>query len=152
MGSSFKNLITSIKDIFNAYNFRKEMKTLEIMEDEEFQNLKLKTNWLGNVVYTQIDFSDQALAEHDYSVHDMVMSAMQPYISYFEKIGWADYLIPQVSNLTDEDNGDMTLSYLYLFVFVPKVFSFWKLLKLILALTGLGGIIYGIVWYIGTYM
>lgn len=152
MGTFFRNLITAIKDIFNAYKFRKEIKTLELLEDEDFRELNLKTNWLGNVVYTQIDFTDEALAERDYSVHDMVMAGMKPYIDFFEKIGWSEYLIPQVSNLTEEENGNMTLSYLYLFVFVPKVFSFWKLLKLILALTGIGGIIYGIVWYIGTYM
>lgn len=150
MKQFFKNFIIACKDILNAFSFKKHMKLLEAMEEEEFVKLDLHTNWLGNVVYTQINFTEKDLIDVDYSVHDMVMKGMNPYIDYFKKMGWAEYLIPQVSNLQEED--EMTLSYLYLFVFVPKVFTFWKLFKLLFSVAALTSGIWLLVWYIGTYM
>ena len=120
MKKFFVNLWISCLDIINAFKFRNEIKTLDIGDDEEFRALKLQTNWLGNVVYTQLDFTEKDLMDNDYSIHDMTLNAMKPYIEYFEELGWADYLIPQISNL-QEENGDMTLSYVYLFVFVLRV-------------------------------
>lgn len=147
----FKNFGIAIKDIYNAFKFRNEIKTLEVGEDEEFVKLNLHTNWLGNVAYTQLNFTEKDLIDNDYSIHDMTLKGIQPYVDYFEKLGWADYLIPQISNLQEED-GEITLSYIYLFVYMPKVFTFWKLFKLLLSIGALGGIIYSIIWYIGTYM
>lgn len=151
MKKFFNNFIIACKDIFNAFKFKKQMKLYELSEDDEFQKLNLHTNWLGNVVYTQINFTERDLVDVDYSVHDMVMKGMEPYIDYFKKINWAEYLIPQVSNLQEED-GEMTLSYIYLFMFIPKVFTFGKLIKLLLAIAIIVSAIWGGIWYIGTYM
>ena len=151
MKKFFVNLWVACLDIINAFKFRNEMKSLDIGDDEKFRALKLKTNWLGNVVYTQLDFTEKELIDNDYSIHDLTLNAMKPYIEFFEELGWADYLIPQVSNLQEED-GNMTLSYIYLFVFVPKVFTFWKIIKFLFSIAALTSGIWWLVWYIGTSM
>lgn len=147
----FSNFVIAIKDIINAVKFRSEMKTLEMLEDEEFTNLDLHTNWLGNVVYTQINFTDRELVDADYSIHTMVLKRMQNYVDFFNKHNWSEYLYPQVSNLQEED-GNITLTYMFLFVYKPIVFTFWKLIKFLLLVGAMGVSIYWLIWYIGTFM
>lgn len=151
MKKFFNNLVIAFKDIINAIKFRNEMKSLEMMEEEEFTNLDLHTNWLGNVVYTQVNFTDRELVDADYSIHNMVLKKMQKYVDFFNKHNWSEYLYPQVSNLQEED-GNITLTYMFLFVYKPIVFTFWKFIKFLLLLGGLGVGIYWLVWYIGTFM
>lgn len=147
----FSNFVIAIKDIINAVKFRSDMKTLEMLEDEEFTNLDLHTNWLGNVVYTQINFTDRELVDADYSIHTMVLKRMQKYVDFFNKHNWSEYLYPQVSNL-QEDDGNITLTYMFLFVYKPIVFTFWKLIKFLLLVGAMGVSIYWLIWYIGTFM
>lgn len=152
MKKFFINLSTSFMDIINAFKFKRQMKYLEISEDEEFKKLNLHTNWLGNVVYTQINFTEKDLMNVDYSVYDLAMEGIKPYVEYFDKNGWSEYLVPQISNIEDE-NGEMTLSYMYLFIYMPKVFTFWKMIKFLSFITILiFTIYYGIKWYIGMYI
>lgn len=151
MKKFFNNLVIAFKDIINAVKFRNEMKSLEMMEDEEFTNLDLHTNWLGNVVYTQVNFTDRELVDADYSIHNMVLKKMQKYVDFFNKHNWSEYLYPQISNLQEED-GNITLTYMFLFVYKPIVFTFWKLIKFLLLLSAMGVGIYWLIWYIGTFM
>lgn len=151
MKKFFKNFIIAVKDIINAFKFRNEMKTLELTDDEDFTKLDLHTNWLGNVVYTQVNFTDRELVDADYSIHDMVLKKMQVYVDFFNKHNWCEYLYPQVSNLQEED-GNITLTYIFLFIYKPIVFTFWKLIKFLLLIGGISTIIYYLIWYIGTYM
>lgn len=147
----FSNIVIAVKDIINAVKFRNHMKSLEMMEDEEFTNLDLHTNWLGNVVYTQINFTDRELVDADYSIHTMVLKRMQKYVDFFNKHNWSEYLYPQVSNLQEED-GNITLTYMFLFVYKPIVFTFWKFIKFLLLVGAMGVSIYWLIWYIGTFM
>lgn len=147
----FSNIVIAVKDIINAVKFRNHMKSLELMEDEEFTNLDLHTNWLGNVVYTQVNFTDRELVDADYSIHTMVLKKMQSYVDFFNKHSWSEYLYPQVSNL-QEDDGNITLTYMFLFVYKPIVFTFWKLIKFLIGLGILGTCIYYGIWYIGTFI
>lgn len=151
MGKIFRNIFIAIKDIINFFVFRREMKILDIGSDEEFKNLKLKRNWLGNVVYAQIDCSDRELVDADYSIYDLSMKKMQPYIDFFNKLKWSEYLVPEIANLQDED-GEITLSFLFLFVYRPIVFTFWKLIVFLMSLGLLSVLIYFVIWCIGTYM
>lgn len=151
MKKFFKNFIIAVKDIINAFKFRNEMKTLELADDEDFTKLDLHTNWLGNVVYTQVNFTDRELVDADYSIHDMVLKKMQVYVDFFNKHNWCEYLYPQVSNLQEED-GNITLTYIFLFIYKPIVFTFWKLIKFLLLIGGISTIIYYLIWYIGMYM
>lgn len=151
MKKFFKNFIIAVKDIINAFKFRNEMKTLELTDDEDFTKLDLHTNWLGNVVYTQVNFTDRELVDADYSIHDMVLKKMQVYVDFFSKHNWCEYLYPQVSNLQEED-GNITLTYIFLFIYKPIVFTFWKLIKFLLLIGGISTIIYYLIWYIGMYM
>ena len=151
MRKFFSNFVIAIKDIINAVKFRNEMKSLEMLDDEEFANLDLHTNWLGNVVYTQVNFTDRELVDADYSIHTMVLRKMQNYVDFFNKHNWSEYLYPQVSNLQEED-GNITLTYMFLFVYKPIVFTFWKLIKFLLLLGAMGVGIYWLIWYIGTFM
>ena len=151
MKKFFYNLFVAYKDIINAFKFRKEMKNKEKNLDSEFKELGLSVNWLGNVVYTQVNCTDRELVDADYSINDMVMKKLKPYVDYFGKLQWGEYLIPQVSNLQDE-TGEMTLSFLFLFVYEPIVFTFGKLFKLLLLMGVLGVSVWGIVQYIETFM
>lgn len=151
MKKFFSNIVIAFKDIINAVKFRNEMKSLEMMEDEEFTNLDLHTNWLGNVVYTQVNFTDRELVDADYSIHTMVLRKMKKYVDFFNKSNWSEYLYPQISNLQEED-GNITLTYMFLFVYKPIVFTFWKLIKFLLLLSAMGVGIYWLIWYIGTFM
>lgn len=147
----FKNFLIAIKDIINFFNFRREMKYLEMENDEKFKELKLKRNWLGNVIYAQVDCNDRELVDADYSIYDLTMKKIQPYVNYFGELNWSEYLVPEIANLQDEE-GEITLSFLFLFVYKPIVFTFWKLIKFILLLGIIAALVFLSLWCIETYM
>lgn len=139
------SFIIEIKDIINFFKFRYQMKKLE-KTDIDFLNFNFKRNWLGNVIYFQVNCTDEELANYNYSPVDMVMNKIQKEINYFNDKGWGDYLIPEVINFVDDDNNK-TLSYLILFMYTPIKFSFSKLvyrlfLMILLILGGYFGYIY----------
>jgi len=109
--------IQTIIDFVNFFKFkrslRKEMRNIE----SKFNEFGLKKNWLGNIVYTQIDCKDDELMSFDFNYERMLQKRLYPIIEYLStELGWGDYLTMQVSNFVD-DEGEPTLSYAVLFIF-----------------------------------
>lgn len=110
-------IVQWFKDLSNFFKFRKEIRREFKRRDSTFNKLKLKHNWLGNIVYVQIDCSDEDLMNANYNAETMLDIKLKPIVSYLSsELGWGDYLVPQVSNFVDEDDN-LTLSYGVLFIF-----------------------------------
>lgn len=138
-------IVQWFKDLSNFFKFRRQIRNEEKRRDSSFNKFKLKHNWLGNIVYVQIDCTDTDFMNANYSPEDMLGMKLRPIVSYLStELGWGDYLVPQVSNFVDED-GNITLSYGVLFVF-----SGYKLTlsNFILACFGcaacVGGLLFGL--------
>ena len=138
-------LIQSFIDIKNFFKFRREMKRLENERDSKFNKFKLKTNWLGNIVYVQLDFNDTDFMGADFNENSMLQTKLLPIVTYLSsELGWGDYLVPQVSNFVDEDDN-RSLSYGILFVFTGysmtlSKFLWWTLSSLVVLGVGVWAI------------
>ena len=112
-------IVQCILDIKNYFKFRKEMTREFYSRDSKFNKLGLHMNWLKNIVYTQINCTDEDLMNANYDQETMVLKKIKPMVDYLsEDLGWSDYLSPQISNFVDDSN-EPTLSYGILFVFTP---------------------------------
>lgn len=126
-------------DFKNFFVFRKEI-SRELAEPKSGMNtLGIKRNWLGNILYTQINCTDADLMNSDYDFNRMVMMKLKPIIQYLgQDLGWSDYLVPQVSNFVDE-NDNPSLSYGVLFIFTGYSLTLTKVLVTTLITLGLIG-------------
>jgi hypothetical protein len=119
------------------------MKREYFTRDSKFNYFKLKQNWLGNVVYMQLNCTDEDLMNANYDSETMVMRKIQPVVEYLSReLDWGDYLTPQISNFVDEDENP-SLSYGILFVFTPYRLTFAKFILMVL---GIAGLLTGAVW------
>ena len=110
-------IVQWFKDLSNFFKFRRQIKKEIKRRDSTFNKLKLKQNWLGNIIYVQIDCTDEDLMNANYNAEAMLDIKLKPIVSYLSgELGWGDYLVPQVSNFVDEDEN-ITLSYGVLFIF-----------------------------------
>jgi hypothetical protein len=135
--------VQAIMDFRNFFKFRKEIGR-ELREPKSGMNsLGIKRNWLGNILYVQINCSDVDLRNADYDFDRMVMTKLKPIVQYLgQDLGWSDYLVPQVNNFVDE-NDNPSLSYGVLFVFTGYSLTLTKLLFTFLVTLGvIGGSIY----------
>lgn len=118
--------VQCIKDFSNFFKFRREMTAARNFRDSKFNQYDLHLNWLKNVIYMQLDCTDEELMSFDYNEEKMVIKKIQPVVEYLgSELGWSDYLSPQISNFVSED-GEPTLSYGVLFVFTPYRLTFTK--------------------------
>lgn len=142
-------IIQWFKDLSNFRKFRKQMKSEFKRRDSLFNKYKLKLNWLGNVVYVQLDCTDNDLMNFNYVAEDMVMTKLKPIITYLsDDLGWGDYLTPQISNFVDEDEN-LTLSYGVLFIFTGYKLTMTNLMvSIVTGLACLAGLIFGTVKYL----
>lgn len=125
------------KDLINYFRFKKEMKTEFYRKDSQFNKLDLHLNWLGNVVYTQLNFKNEDFMNFNYDAEAMVTKRIQPIVEYLSRdMNWGDYLTPQISNFVDEDNNP-TLSYGVLFVYSPYRLTVGKLIMNFLVTVGI---------------
>jgi hypothetical protein len=136
--------VQAIMDFRNFFRFRKDIKR-ELMEPKSGMNtLGIKRNWLGNILYTQINCRDADLMGVDYDYDKMIMNKLKPIVQYLgQDLGWSDYLVPQVNNFVDEEDNP-TLSYGVLFIFTGYSLTLTKLLITTLIL--IGSIIGGLFW------
>ena len=137
-------------DVKNFFKFKKEVKREFYTRDSKFNKFKLKRNWLGNIIYVQLDFSDEDLMNANYDSETMVMRRLQPIIEYLSReLDWGDYLTPQISNFIDEDENP-SLSYGVLFIFTPVRLTIPKFIMNLFVSGGLlGGVIWGLVSLLG---
>ena len=110
-------IVQWFKDLSNFFKFRRQIKKEIKRRDSTFNKLRLKQNWLGNIIYVQIDCTDEDLMNANYNAEAMLDVKLKPIVSYLSgELGWGDYLVPQISNFVDEDEN-ITLSYGVLFIF-----------------------------------
>ena len=110
-------IVQWFKDLSNFFKFKRQIKKEIKRRDSTFNKLKLKQNWLGNIIYVQIDCTDEDLMNANYNAEAMLDIKLKPIVSYLSgELGWGDYLVPQISNFVDEDEN-ITLSYGVLFIF-----------------------------------
>lgn len=110
-------IVQWFKDLSNFFKFRRQIKKEIKRRDSTFNKLRLKQNWLGNIIYVQIDCTDEDLMNANYNAETMLDIKLKPIVSYLSgELGWGDYLVPQISNFVDEDEN-ITLSYGVLFIF-----------------------------------
>ena len=110
-------IVQWVKDLSNFFKFRRQIKKELKRRDSTFNKLRLKQNWLGNIIYVQIDCTDEDLMNANYNAEAMLDIKLKPIVSYLSgELGWGDYLVPQISNFVDEDEN-ITLSYGVLFIF-----------------------------------
>ena len=131
--------VQAIMDLKNFFKFRRAIKR-EMLEPKSGMNtLGLKRNWLGNIIYTQINCSDTDLMNADYNFDRMIMTKLKPIVNYLgQDLGWSDYLVPQVSNFVDEEDNP-SLSYGVLFIFTGYSLTLTKLLFSTITLLALIG-------------
>lgn len=132
-------IVQSFMDLKNFFKFKKDISREENLRDSKFNKFSLKKNWLGNIVYVQLNFSDADLMGVDYNENAMIQTKLSPIVSYLSsELGWGDYLTPQISNFVDEE-GNPTLSYGVLFVFTGYNLTMTKFfLWTLSSLAGLG--------------
>lgn len=129
------------RDIGNFFRFRREMKALFKLRDSKFNKHGLHINRFGNILYTQINCSDNDFMNANYDYERMVTMKLQPIIDYLsEELNWGDYLTMQVQNFIDEETGEPSLSYGILFIYTGYTMTlskaFWLALAGLIMLTG----------------
>ena len=116
-------IVQWFKDLSNFFKFRRQIKKEIKRRDSTFNKLRLKQNWLGNIIYVQIDCTDEDLMNANYNAEAMLDIKLKPIVSYLSgELGWGDYLVPQISNFVDEDEN-ITLSYGVLFIFAGYILT-----------------------------
>lgn len=127
-------------DLKNFFVFRKVVKDEMSRANSKMTQLNIKRNWLGNILYTQLNCNDTDFMNAEYDYDKMVMMKLKPYVTYLgQELGWSDYLTPQISNFVDED-GNTSLSYGVLFIFTGYSLTLTKFLFGILATITLLGV------------
>lgn len=139
-----------LMDLINFFKFRKHMKQEFYTRDSKFNKFKLKRNWLGNIVYLQLNCTDEDLMNANYDSETMVMKKIQPIVEYLSReLDWGDYLTPQISNFVDE-NEEPSLSYGILFIYTPYRLTFTKfIMNAFVTIALISGIVWGISHLLG---
>ena len=98
--------VQAIIDFKNFFKFRSDI-SREMSEPKSgFNSLHLKRNWLGNILYVQINCTDADFMNAGYDYDRMVMIKLKPIVQYLgQDLGWRDYLVPQVNNFVDENDN-----------------------------------------------
>lgn len=140
MGFYDIGIVQSIKDFSNFFKFRKMIRKEFKIRDSKFNKYNLKYNWLGNIVYVQINCTEEDFMNAYYDAEKMLDMKLAPIVSYLSSdLGWGDYLTPQISNFVDDDNNP-SLSYGVLFIFTGYRLTMTKALFGILSLLAILGV------------
>ena len=133
-------IVQWFKDLSNFFKFRRQIKKEIKRRDSTFNKLRLKQNWLGNIIYVQINCTDEDLMNANYNAEAMLDIKLKPIVSYLSgELGWGDYLVPQVSNFVDEDEN-ITLSYGILFIFTGYKLTFTNFITYTLGMLAFLGV------------
>lgn len=133
-------IVQWFKDLSNFFKFRRQIKKEIKRRDSTFNKLRLKQNWLGNIIYVQIDCTDEDLMNANYNAEAMLDIKLKPIVSYLSgELGWGDYLVPQISNFVDEDEN-ITLSYGILFIFTGYKLTFTNFITYTLGMLAFLGV------------
>jgi len=128
-------MFQSFIDLKNFIAFKKQIKKEMSRADSKMTRYNINSNWLGNILYVQINCTDGDLMNADYDREAMVMTKLKPIVEYLgRELGWSEYLTPQISNFVDEE-GNQSLSYGVLFIFegyslTLSKFLIWSIINL----------------------
>jgi hypothetical protein len=139
----------SIEDYIAFKRFKSDVKHELNDVNSPMNKFKIKRNWLGNILYMQLDCTESDFLSADYSYDRMLENKIMPVVRYLgSELGWGDYLVPQVSQFVDED-GEASLSFGVMFIFQGYSLTMTKAL-----ITGLSilGLLSGTVWSICHYL
>ena len=133
-------IVQWFKDLSNFFKFRRQIKKEIKRRDSTFNKLRLKQNWLGNIIYVQIDCTDEDLMNANYNAEAMLDIKLKPIVSYLSgELGWGDYLVPQISNFVDEAEN-ISLSYGVLFIFTGYKLTFTNFITYTLGMLAFLGV------------
>lgn len=142
-------MIQSVEDYIAFKRFKKDIKSELKDATSPIHKFKIKQNWLGNVLYMQLDCTESDFLSSDYSYDRMLETKIMPVVKYLgTELGWGDYLVPQISQFVDED-GEPSLSFGVMFIFQGYSLTMTK--ALCAGLLGVGSLI-GIVWSVCHYL
>jgi hypothetical protein len=128
-----------LEDIRAYFLFKRDIRKERKNPDSLFNKFEMKRNWLGNVLYMQINCTDGDFISADFSYDRMLENKLKPVVKYLSTdLGWGDYLVPQISHFVDDD-GNPSLSFGVLFVFSGYSMTFTKAVVGILGLCALVG-------------
>lgn len=114
------------EDIRAFLLFKRDIRRERRNLNSQFNLLNMNKNWLGNVLYMQINCTDGDFISADYSYDRMLENKLKPVVKYLSTdLGWGDYLVPQVSHFVDGE-GNPSLSFGVLFVFSGYSMTFTK--------------------------
>ena len=120
--------IQNIRDFRNFLQFKKDVKSEMKRAKSKMTIYNIKRNWLGNILYVQINCTDADLMNNDYDHDRMLLMRMKPIVDYLSgELGWGEYLVPQINNFVD-DEGNSSLSYGVLFIFTGYSLTMTKFL------------------------
>ena len=124
-------------DLSNFFKFKRDVKSELARANSKMTRYNIKPNWLGNILYTQVNCEEIDLINCEYDSFQMLSNRIKPIVHYLsEELGWGEYLVPQISNFVDEE-GNPSLSYGVLFIFTGYKLTLTKALVLILVLLGI---------------
>lgn len=139
----------NIVDYLAFKRFKKDIKR-ELKNPQSLMNKAgIKMNWLGNILYMQLNCTEQDFLSADYSYDRMLENKIMPIVQYLSStLGWGDYLVPQISQFVDDD-GEPALSFGVMFIFQCYSLTLTKaLVTAFLSLSALSGIIWSICHYL----
>lgn len=135
-------LVQDIMDVVNFFKFKRSIKKEMKNPNSKFNKLGMNRNFIGNVVYVQINCSDTELMSFDYNVNRMMTAKIKPYVDYLSgELLWGEYLESMV-NVFEDEEGNPSLSYGVLFIYTPLSINTKRIIGWVL---GLGVIAAGII-------
>jgi hypothetical protein len=142
-------MIEAIEDYISFRRFKKDIKHELNDPNSPIHKFKIKKNWLGNILYMQLDCTESDFLSADYSYDRMLENKIMPVVSYLgTELGWGDYLVPQISQFVDED-GEASLSFGVMFIFQGYSLTMTKALFTgLFSLVALSGIVWSICHYL----
>lgn len=117
----------AFKDILNFYRFRKDIKAEKENPNSKFNRFKLKTNWLGNCIYTQKVLSPTQMMNNFEQKYIYLLDQTRGENDYFNNdLMWGEYLTFDTYNFVDENEGE-TNTYGIIWKFTPFALGSAKL-------------------------
>lgn len=116
----FSALYICMLDIHNFIVFRKQIKALESDPKSDFCKLKLKSNKLGNILYSQVLLDETRMQYPEKQKMSYIWQLILPQHDYlFYKLFWGEYLITEIQEFTDE-TGHVSRCYGITYTFHPE--------------------------------
>jgi hypothetical protein len=133
-------IVQDFADLVNLLKFIRQIGREKRNKDSKFNEFGLQRNWLGNIIYVQIDGDDTDLMGADFNPNGVLDTKLKPIVTYLgTELGWSDYLVPVISNFVTDDDK-LTLSYGVMFMFTGYSLTltklFWGALLSILGIAG----------------